>query len=558
MPSLTVTSTPFRGLRFRFDDAVRIGRGADAELHIDDPTLSRRHARVERTESGWRITDLGSANGTWFKGVQQSTPLLLADGDRLRLGTLEVEFRVDAPTPSDLPAIDLGSRLGDTGSHPIARRDADSVAPVWRKGEERAVLASMVRRLELVSDVSRLISGDLDEDSLLPRILERLLVAFPQTVRGILFLCDPDGDDRLIPKVARARAGEVPELGFSQQLLREVIHDRQAILAIDNPGDKRFKSLKDLHSHRIRSLICAPMIADGEILGAIELDGDGAGDPFGKADLEVLSGIANEAALRLAHGRLLLRRLDERLAQRDLALARRIQRRFLPREMPEIAGFDLVDCYLPAEAVGGDYYDILQFAEGRLGIAMADVEGHGVPAALYMAKLASEVRFRSAGCAGPVEALDRLSAAMDRDFDEGMFVTLVLAVLDPISARVEVARGGHPLPLLCRADGSVEKVDLPPDPPPGSVAGHSYRQETVCLEPGDTLLLYTDGVIEAARGDGELFGVDRLAETLKRNAREAPAEVVDGILTELRSFLSPLRCADDVTIVCLRRRPLAS
>jgi serine phosphatase RsbU (regulator of sigma subunit) len=209
------------------------------------------------------------------------------------------------------------------------------------------------------------------------------------------------------------------------------------------------------------------------------------------------------------------------------------------------------DFYEPANHIGGDYYDYIQLADGRLGIVVADVVGHGVAAALLMSKLSASVRFCFAMETEPAKALTRLNRTLAPETFDGRFVTFVMSILDPAKNEVTVVNAGHMAPLLRRRDGSVEDLGLAQSGLPLMVdCDTEYQQCQDNLQPGDCLLLFTDGITEAINPAGELYGNDRLR---KMCGEVAPRDIGERVIQDVENFMDGHPAKDDMCLVCVGR-----
>ena len=248
--------------------------------------------------------------------------------------------------------------------------------------------------------------------------------------------------------------------------------------------------------------------------------------------------------------------LHAQAVARDLSIATRIQKALLPEELPEISGIETACYYQPAREVGGDYYDVVPLPGGRVGIVVADVSGKGLAGSLVMTMTRSLVRMAARTQPDAASILEEVNASLSRDMTEGMFVTLAWAELDDERSQVRIARAGHNPPLLLRASGRVEQfqpegISLGMDP--GPVFCQSLEVSHVDLAPGDSLILYTDGIVEAMNHDGVEYGLERFAQVLQKLTSEAPDEVVSGVIADLAQHVSGAEASDDITLVVARR-----
>lgn len=549
MPTLRVRSGPVEPQELDFDGTIIIGRASGADFHLDHNLVSRQHARIRLGEEGWVVSDLSSGNGTY---LNRSTERLvgeqpLSDGDTLRVGKVVLEFTggdASSKWKEESSIIQLREGLAGERDQVLERvRPEEAVSALiqipGRKGGGE--------RLQVMYDVSQAMGRTLEEDALLPLILEKLFEVFPQAERGAVLLSS-DHEANLLPRFARTRTGEIEEISLSRTVLKEVVESRAGVLTADATQDDRFSGAATVHQLQLRSVVCVPMIAEGELYGVIYVDGSDSRRPFSQDDMALMVGIGGQAALALANSRLHRTLLKQELLMQDLELANRIQQSFLPNSTPEIEGYAFWDDYSPALEVGGDYYSFLDLEDGCLGIAVGDVSGKGVSAALYMAHLSSEMRYQSAGLNDPGEILRRLNVALCRESEAGLFVTLVLCVLQLPTRRMAVASAGH-LPLFVKAPSGVVRLDVPTNVPLAIDETMDFDVAVFQLDPEDTVVAYTDGVTEADDGTGKLFGEDSLSSVLN-GCGSTPREVSAAVMKAVRAHFGQAPQNDDVTLIC--------
>jgi len=268
----------------------------------------------------------------------------------------------------------------------------------------------------------------------------------------------------------------------------------------------------------------------------------------------MLSVFAAQAAVSIERARLTRELLDRRRLEKELAIAREIQASFLPKRAPEVPGFDLAGATQPHDEVGGDYFDFIRVSDSRLGIAIADVSGKGIPAALIMAgfrmSLLAEIRNEFTMRA----VMRKVNSLLHESTERDKFVTLFYGVLDWKNRSVSYSNAGHNPPLLLRADGRVQYL-LEGGVALGVLPDARYEERPVALQPGDLLLLYTDGVSEAESSTGEQFGTERLERCLKRIAEGTAHEILKGVVDEVTAYAGEHGLNDDLTLVVVKVRP---
>jgi serine phosphatase RsbU (regulator of sigma subunit) len=291
----------------------------------------------------------------------------------------------------------------------------------------------------------------------------------------------------------------------------------------------------------------------GTVLGVLQIDTLDQRSRFQPADLDVLAGVAFQAAFAIENAQLHEVALKKQAFERDLDLAHKVQQGFLPDESPEIKGYEFFDFYEAANQIGGDYYDYVPLPGDRTAIVLGDVAGKGMPAALLMAKLSAEVRFSLAGGGTPADGINRLNAAFSRGDWEDRFVTLVGVTLDPVRHEATVVNAGHMSPYVRHADGKLEKVgEDTKGMPLGVASGIEYEQTTVKLSPGDVLTIFTDGITEAMDAKNALYGHERLEKQIiaaKGGAMAAGKTILD----DVNRFVGNRAQSDDRCLICFGR-----
>ena len=239
--------------------------------------------------------------------------------------------------------------------------------------------------------------------------------------------------------------------------------------------------------------------------------------------------------------------------QNELDVASKIQQGILPTSFPEGEGFEVYGNMAPARNVGGDFFDVILLENGRLGLAVADVSDKGVPAALFMMSSRTLLKGTAIGRGAPGDVLPEVNDLLTEDNEAFMFVTILYAVFDPDSGALTYANGGHNNPLLVHADGASEELPMTGGIALGVMPGLEYKESEVTLVPGDSLILYTDGVSEAMNSEGEEFGIDRLRKIFTKNPPSSARAANEAILQAVHDFAGETPQSDDVTCLVLRR-----
>jgi len=292
------------------------------------------------------------------------------------------------------------------------------------------------------------------------------------------------------------------------------------------------------------------MAAD-ELLGVIHVDTTRQDKRFNREDLELFTAVANQTALAISYSGMHRRLRRRQRIEHDLAMARHMQTSFLPDALPELSGMEFSVTYRAALEVGGDFYDFIPLKDGRLGIVLGDVMGKGMPAALMMVRMMSDVRSLALSDPEPARVLQGLNESLVRRGTTDTFVTGLFLVLDPATREVTFANAAHLPPLLRRgSSGEVRQVaEAESGLCLGVEEGTRYAQETITLNPGDCLLSYTDGLTEAQNVQLDYYGSERLLKSVEV-PEATPTVLMQAVLDAMRGFVGETPQSDDLTILC--------
>lgn len=406
--------------------------------------------------------------------------------------------------------------------------------------------------LALLYRVSQTFNSSLDLDTVLNQVMDEV-IAVTRAERGFLMLREADG--RLVFRAARGmnqETIEAPEFQISRGVVERVARDGQPFLNADAQSDSQLASRQSVMMLGLRSILCVPLSLKGKAIGVIYVDSRLRAGIFGPEDRELLTAIATSAAIAIENARLYQLAVEKGRLERELQLARDVQTRLLPREIPSIKGWQLAAWWQPAREVAGDYYDFIP-AHGGLGVVIADVTDKGMAAALFMALTRSTVRASAAHSPSPAQCVARANHLIAADSTEAMFVTLVYAHLQPAAGEVTYVNAGHNPPYLYRAqnDGLTSLVRT------GMALGvdeeSKFDQATIQLGSGDFIFLYTDGVPDAINPQEERFGDDRLIDILRRHRRASVQEIIAALNAALRDHIGGGEPYDDVTVVVVKK-----
>ncbi len=527
-----------------------IGRDPKCSIVLTDSAASRRHAAIDVGAGGVTIEDLGSRNGTRVNGRRLAAPQALADGDVIEIGATQMVLRSGAG-----PQADSGATIAPGAEFPWEEGFHDTSG----EADSQSIVVSEVDVPETFPDdlagaIARALGASLSEEEVLPKLLDGLFTIFAKADRGFVLLCDRESGRLLLRAKKFRTTSESGPPKLSRSVLESVVSSRRAVLSNDLLGDSRFDQAQSIMSGSMRSVMCVPIRrAGGDVLGVVQLDAQESGNSFSQRDLAVLAGLASVVAKSVETAQAHDERVSQEKLKRDLEIAHKVQQGLLPARAPEIEGYDLFNFYAPALHVGGDYFNYVPLPGGRLACVLADVSGKGVSAALVMANLAGEVRYRLASEGDLVAAVAAINDTFCMTGWDERFATFVVIVLDPVAHVAQIVNAGH-LPVYVRtADGTVTEVGPEQEGLPlGMMQGWEYRQTDVAIAPGTTMVLFTDGVSEAMDVEDRIYGLDRIREILAGPGGTA-REIGERILRDVERHSAGQVQTDDICLVCVGR-----
>jgi serine phosphatase RsbU (regulator of sigma subunit) len=425
--------------------------------------------------------------------------------------------------------------------------------------------AQPAEKLRALLEISASLSKTLDLDPLLPKISEILFQVFRQADRCFVILAEDGPNPRLMPKVVKTRRSQdEANARFSRTIVKRCLESKQAFTADDASRSDAVGLSQSVVDFRIRSVMCVPLIGpSGKALGVVQLDTQDRAKKFTQDDLKLLWCVANQAAIAMENARLHEKTIqDERsraARNADMKLAREVQGSFLPDRQAELDSYVCRAYYKSAQEVGGDYYGYIQMPDGKLAVAIGDVAGKGVPAALIMSKVSSETRFWLTSEPDLTKAVCNINSALYPALEKlSKFVTFEAMIIDAKEHKIRLVNAGHMVPLLVPADGSQVR-DVVPDEitglPLGVADEYPYDMVEFSINQGDCLLLYSDGVSEAMSVRDEAFTTEAIKKVLAAAKSKDPGTLVENLKKALDIHAAGREYPhDDITIVCVGRK----
>ena len=519
--------------------SLMIGRSSRCAIHLPDGTVSKEHAEIVRDGGDYHVRDLGSRNGTRVNGREAVGPLPLKAGDHLEVGQVLLEVANEATRPQVRfnDATVMGSSL---------KLRADQIL------ERQSKIGGTARLVHLLADAGRL----LVRPKPLAETCDELLTFVERAVRAsrYVLLLQRDLESEPVQIAARTPGGRASQpLALSRSIMNTVIEECASVLTADAALDPRFQGQQSIVSQSVRSAMAVPLFDNEKVLGVLYVDSQDLAITFNEEQLELLTLIANMAAVKITNARLL--EADEaraRLAQ-ELATAAEIQRGLLPLAPPRVPGWEF-DAYLETcHEVGGDLYDFHRDSHGRITFLVGDVTGKGMGASLLMSSFLASARVLYDVCPGIGELSNRLGSLVYASTGARRFITGFVGRLDPATGALEYVNAGHPAPCLVH-DGELRVLEST-GMPFGILADFEYGTASVELRPGELLAIFSDGIPEAKRGE-EFFEDERLRAVLREQSNTAEIERARrNVIERVEAFVDGAPRTDDITLLMVRRSP---
>lgn len=519
-----------------------LGRAASNELsfpHIEG--LSRNHLIFERDGTKWLVRDLGSTNGTFVNGKRVGEPRVLHANDHVTAGELNIVFSdTIRPAAMQFSQTVLFIDKPATPENPSVVDTLEGILAGDREIQASAHMRALI-------NAGRELCGRASLDELFEAIMN-LAIDAVGAVRGVLMTVD-SGE-------LRVRASRGAGFRISSRVRDLVLQEKRSLLVRDALMEESLANRQSIVQDQIRGILAVPLQTNDRVIGLIYLDSPVGTREFTKDDLNVLTVLANIAAIRIEQARLAEIEQAQKLRARELEHAAQIQRSILPADaaaFPDRKDFQLHAAMVPAKEVGGDLFDyFLAVDEEHLAFVIGDVSGKGVPAALFMAVARTLLRATAQNQKEPGECFTYMNNTLAEGNAAGMFVTLFYGVLNTRTGDLEFANAGHNYPFVISANGTVRQLSQAGGPILGLFEGLRYETIPERIVPGETILLYTDGVTEAINKAEEFFGDARLEAFSAEHATEDARSFVVHLQAAVQEFAKGMPQADDITVLALR------
>jgi sigma-B regulation protein RsbU (phosphoserine phosphatase) len=422
--------------------------------------------------------------------------------------------------------------------------------------KELDLLRTKVQNLSSLIEVSIIINSTLDLEKLVSLVMEKAQTVMNAEASSVMLINEEEGV--LECQVALGEVGDKVrkiQLKMGEGIAGWVAEKGVPLNVPDVSRDPRFFSKSDESTgFKTRSILAVPLKVKEKIIGVAEVINRLDGKPFDDDDVDLFSTFCRQVAMAIDNARMHRHLIEKERLEQQLEAAKIIQQSFMPQSLPSgVHGtFDVAAQNLPATAVGGDFYDFFEFDEDSAALILGDVSGKGVPAALYMARLVSDLRFQAQMTREPAALLQIVNDQLVQRSRRGMFVTLVYGLLDVGRGRLTYSNAGH-LPLLYVQPSQQQVTWLRGESgmPLGVLSPAEFSQQEIRMNPGDLVILVTDGVVEAKNSEGGQFGFERLEQVL-REPLDGPSHAVEKIFEAVQAFAGDQQQHDDVTVLALR------
>ncbi len=427
---------------------------------------------------------------------------------------------------------------------------AEQQSPGLKLEEENRRLKRAIEELSILNDLGRAISASLDSQEIMQIIIRRSLRAV-NAEQGVITLVDERASQPMKTLVrTTVSSSEHEQFQLNQALLGWMYLNKKPLL-LNNPSeDERFRGVR--WEAPIHTLLCVPLIVKSDLKGVLTAFNKRGEEGFSDEDLRLLAIIAAQSSQVIENARLYEEEKAFLAMQEEVRLASKIQSELLPKAAPVLRGYEIAGKSIPAQVVGGDYFDFIALGEDRLAICLGDVTGKGLPASLLMANLQATLRGQSVLCPSPNECLTRSNRLLYLSTSPEKFATLFFAHLDSGNHTLHYSNAGHDFPFLFSDREAPDRlksggVML------GAFEEFAFEEGSVSMNPGDVLVISSDGISEAMNPNLEQFGEDRLQSVIQKHRGDPPSLLIDRIVEAVRAHAGTQPQSDDMTLIVVKR-----
>ncbi len=434
---------------------------------------------------------------------------------------------------------------------PFARPEDGGAEELAALREENHQLKRAVEELSILNELSRAIGASVDSEDIIHKIVDRSMRAV-QAEQTVVTLVDRNANQSMKTLVrAMTSSAEHPHYHVNENLLGWMHLYKKPLLTNDPTTDERFRGLK--WDQTVQSILCVPLMVKSELIGVVtsyNKKGDGR---FNEEDQRLLAIIAGQSAQIIENARLYEEEKALVSMKEQIKLAAQIQQDLLPKQPPQLAGYDIAACSIAAQMVGGDYFDFVHVHDGRWAVCLGDVSGKGLPASLLMATLQATLRGQTALDQAVRETIARSNRLIYQSTDPEKFATLFYAILDPGRGGLAFCNAGHEYPMLFKPGTAAPARLVTGGMALGVVEEFPYEEDVARMDPGDTLIVYSDGIPDAVNEFDQPFGEERLQKVVTEHAGDRAADIMKHVVDAVKAHERDTPRIDDLTLIVVKR-----
>ena len=411
-------------------------------------------------------------------------------------------------------------------------------------------LRRSVHELKILSDLAFAIGGSAEPEQIVETLVDRLMHAV-EAEQAVVTLLEQDEQDPMKTSI-RLRATSAIDNAFrlGDSVLGWMYLHKEPLVVNDPKTDERFKRVP--WDESIRSMMCVPLLIKANLTGLVTIYNKKVGPGFTEDDKRLLTIISAQSAQLIENAKLYQESLKLAQVQAEQNSAYEIQRNLLPESDPAVNGYDIAGSSTPAQTVGGDYYDFIDINNGRWAICLGDVSGKGIPASLLMANLQATLRGQTLSNLDVDQLVTHANAHMYRSTGDERFVTLFYSELDLNTHKLVYCNAGHEQPIRISADGEISRLETT-GIAVGVLDSYPFTKADITMQPGDTIVIFTDGVTDATNKSKEMFEYHRLEETVKKHKDEPAVTMIESIFGAVKEHVGDADQFDDLTLIVIKR-----
>jgi serine phosphatase RsbU (regulator of sigma subunit) len=514
---------------------------------VSDMAVSRNHAKLDISPDGQEcyLTDLDSHNGTFLNSEKIDGRVVIRPGDHIQFGGAEFKLVEDAGYSSQSPK-PTATQLSDYDPERSVLMPMDeALKPLPSR------VADLPELLPTLFDMANMLVLPEPKETMLERSLELVTRIIPADRLAVLFTSEDQNE--IYTGALHLPGGKDPgTFTLSQTIVKNILADKNAILIDDAGADPRFAKQQSIIMSEMKSAMAVPLMDEGDVLGILYADTTNPLHRYTDDYLHLFAMIGNIIASRLTNYSLLQERHVKEVYEAELKKASMIQKKLLPREIPDTPGYSVHAFQEQCRSVGGDLYDLEMLPDGRLLFMVADVSGKGMGAALLMSNILAS--FRILYCEDSLDlsrAVNQVSLELFKHSAPDNFATLFIGLLDPATHKIAFINAGHNPPLVIRQNGQREYLEAS-----GTMIGAfdftGWTEDSVDLNSGDLLLIFTDGVTEAEKGD-DCYGDERLEQLVIGSRDNDPEQMARIIVEDVEKYVEGAPRSDDITMLLIKK-----